>query len=128
MIRNPIVRQPLAALLLGLTLGGCTNWHVQTGSPSQIVRQPSPGMRTPPHTIRVQKRDGEIVEIDQPKVVGDSIRGVLRKVQGEPIGAVALSDVSRVETPQSDDVAAAIGIVLLVSAFALVVHQLQRGW
>ena len=92
MIRNPRVRQPLAALLLGLTLGGCQSWRIEPGNPSQAIAQ------SPRHTIRVQKRDGEVLVIDDPKVSGDSIRGAMRYAPGEPSVVVALSDVQRVET------------------------------
>ena len=92
MIRSSLVRQPLAALLLGLTLGGCTSWRLEPGGPTQAIAQ------HPSRTVRVQKRGGEVLVIDDPKVVGDSIHGVMRYAPGEPSVAVALSDVQRVET------------------------------
>ena len=95
MIRSPRVRQPLAALSLGLTVGGCTSWRVEPGNRSQAIAQSAR------HAIRVQMRDGEVLVIDDPKVVGDSIRGgAMRYAPGEPSVAVALSDVQRVETTQ----------------------------
>ena len=96
MIRSPWVRQPLAALLLGLTLGGCHSWRVETASASQaIATQPS-------RSIRVQKRDGEVLVIDKPRVVGDSIQGLMADLPGNLSVAVALSDVQRVETNHFD--------------------------
>ena len=94
MIRNPRVRQPLAALLLGLTLGGCQSWRVVPGNPSQAIAQ------FPRHAIRVQLRDGEVLVLDAPKVVDDSIRGLVHYAPGDssaPV-VVALSDVRRLET------------------------------
>ena len=78
MIRSPRVRQPLAALSLGLTVGGCTSWRVEPGNRSQAIAQSAR------HAIRVQMRDGEVLVIDDPKVVGDSIRGAMRYAPGNP--------------------------------------------
>ena len=116
MIRNPRVRQPLAALLLGLTLGGCHSWRVETGNPSQaIASQPS-------RSIRVQKRDGEVLEIDLPKVVGDSIRGLRADRFGNIRVVVALADVRRLESNHLSGRKSALfvtGIVLVVVAGCL---------
>ena len=84
MIRNPRVRQPLAALLLGLTLGGCQSWRVEPGNSSQVIAQ------FPRHAIRVQKRDGEVLEIDAPKVVDDSIRGLVHCAPADSSAPVVL--------------------------------------
>ena len=115
MIRNPRVRQPLAALLLGLTLGGCHSWRVATGNPSQAVLQ------EPSRTIRVQTRDGRVLEIDEPKVVGDSIRGLVQYAPADssaPV-VVALSDVRRLETKYFNrgKTFLTLGIALTISTF-----------
>ena len=54
--------------------------------------------------------------IDDPKVVGDSIRGVMRYASGGPTVVVALSDVQRVETTHihADTTILNLGIALSI--------------
>ena len=93
MIRNPMVRQPLSALMLGLTLGGCYRWSAPPGGPSQLMEQ------THPSVLRVHRREGQVLEIARPQIVGDSIHGVVEDAGRPPVAVVvALSDVQRVET------------------------------
>jgi len=80
---------PLA--LLALAAGACTSWHHPASpAPEVVARQHGRG------SVRVLRRDGSVLVLRTPSVVGDSIIGV----GGSPPRrtSVALADVERVET------------------------------
>ena len=80
----------LPAVLLSLAAGGCTSWHHQASpAPEVVARQHGRG------SVRVLRRDGSVLILQTPSVVGDSIIGV----GGDPPRrtGVALADVQRVD-------------------------------
>ena len=80
----------VTATLLSLAAGACTSWHAQSSpAPEVVARQHGRG------SVRVLRRDGSVMILQTPSVVGDSIIGV----GGDPPRrtGVALADVQRVD-------------------------------
>ena len=80
----------LPIALLAFAAGGCTTWHRQVSpAPEVVARQHGRG------SVRVLRRDGSVLVLQTPEVVGDSIVGV----GGTPPRrtGVALADVERID-------------------------------
>jgi hypothetical protein len=74
-----VLKRPGArTLLVSLMLTGCTVWRVQPVSPTQAVLRAAAD--TVPHDVRVRLRaDNSAWVIQQPRVVDDSIVGILKR-------------------------------------------------
>ena len=70
MLRHPLVRSPIASLMLGLTLGACSNFRVDT-PPTPAVVATNPKYET----IRVKTRDARIVVVSEPRLERDTLFG-----------------------------------------------------
>ena len=65
-------RRILSCLLLPVYLSSCTSWQVQPVSPEQVVTEEEPSR------IRVTLADSSEVEMEQPRIVGDTLRGMVK--------------------------------------------------
>ena len=73
-------------LAAAAAMAGCTQWHPESVSPSDVVATNHPAR------LRVTARDSSVTIVDAPLVAGDSLRGRV----GGSAWAIALSDVSEV--------------------------------
>ena len=74
-MRTITVRRVLSSILLPLYLSSCTYWQVPPVSPEQAITEDQPSK------IRVTLTDSSTVEMEQPRIVGDTLRGL---VKGKP--------------------------------------------
>jgi hypothetical protein len=82
----------LAAALLGafwLVVSGCYSWARQPGPPSQVVE------RYPGKSLRVTRSGGASIEVNGPRIIGDSLLGYSGASRA-PV-AIPLSDIMTVE-------------------------------
>ena len=84
-------RGPIALFLAMLTLGGCMTWRAVPGVPRDFQTGPSA------KAIRVRRADGGKVVLTQPRVVSDTLRGLLLNGSSPEEIAIPLSDVVGIE-------------------------------
>lgn len=110
---SPTLR-PIAWILIALTLAGCSSWrasHPGPASPGAAADPLRSGAPPLPDRVRLHLRDGAIIALENPRVDGDSLRGInipppeerhLFSGRGElrlgrvPL-AIALKDIQRVD-------------------------------
>ncbi len=109
---HPRYRRAIALVLAPAVITACQTWRVAELDPKSLVETKTPS------EIRVTTPYGYRIEVAEPYVVGDSILG--RKIRrGGPAVAVALADVTRVETRRVN-IAGTVGVALLLGAVAAV--------
>ncbi len=74
-MRSITVRRFVGSILLPVYLSSCTSWQVQSVSPEQAITEDQPSK------VRVTLTDSSTVEMEQPRIVGDTLRGL---VKGKP--------------------------------------------
>jgi hypothetical protein len=107
------MRWHLSLLLLLIVAAGCTGWHAQTSpAPEIVARQQGRGV------LRIARKDGSVLELRSPRVMGDSIVGI----GGSPPRrtGVALADVERIQR-RGFSASRTGGLVLGYFAFATIV-------
>jgi len=116
----------LPMLCLPLLAGACHSWRPQTTPAPQVVQQMNGR-----GTVRILRRDGSVMVLSIPQVVGDSIIGTT----GNPPqrATVAVADVQRIDTRRVSATRTgglAIGTIVLVSAVAIAaaVAALLASW
>ena len=87
-MRSITVRRVLSSILLPVYLSSCTSWQVQSVSPEQVVTEDQPS------TIRVTLTDSSELEMEQPRIVGDTLRGL---VKGKPFSGTVKDEISLIE-------------------------------
>ncbi len=120
-MRSVTVRRAVSSILLPVYLSSCTSWQVQSVSPEQVVTEDQPSK------IRVTLTDSSELEMGQPRIVGDTLRGL---VKGKPFrGAVKdsllerdvlLADIATVRI-KKPDVTKSVFLGLGIAAGAFVV-------
>jgi len=102
----------LVCIALALASSGCGGgWQIEQLTPVQVME------RKRPERVRVQLADKSSIQLNRPSIVGDSLYGV------QPGGvrrAVALSAVTRVDTPGYNSAPILVG-VLLALGIAIVI-------
>ena len=123
--------RPVGIVVLGIQIAGCASWKT---SYMGVVGT----LNARPATVRVETREGRRVEVADPQVVADSIRGRVREcVRVGPVGdrevcamftatVAAVSDVTRVEVSRFSVQKTAI-VFLALPVFALVVFFASGG-
>ncbi len=118
------LRRLTCCLLLPAFLAGCSSWYVQEVSPQQLVTEEQP------EKIRVTLADGSQLELQLPRVSGDTLMGYEvrgRRYSGQQVN-IPLSDVTDVAIQRTDagkTTALIFGMVLVVGAAVLVVGNLD---
>ena len=80
-------RRPIALAMLMWFVPACTAWHVEQGvTPQQLIADRHPG------AVRVTLPDRSQIVLDQPRITGDSVAGI---VDGRD-SSVAASNVTQV--------------------------------
>ena len=67
--RSRYARRVLVPVMVVSLLSGCSYWHVQEMTPSQVVTEKEPDR------VRLTMLDGARVELSEPQVVGSEILG-----------------------------------------------------
>ena len=81
-----------SVLVLALPLSGCKSWRVQTAvSPAEFVAKEHP------ERIQVVRLDKSKLELFNPTVVGDSLKGLPTELAIRPV-IIPLGDISTVAT------------------------------
>jgi hypothetical protein len=113
--RGPAVVGVMAALTLGVAAGGCTAWKTESGRPGEVVAEKKPDR------VRVNRYDGNTVELAQPLIAGDSLSGYGRNSPDSARVSMALSDVQSVSIQRVDAGKTAVLIAGLgVTAIAVI--------
>ncbi|MFI5309866.1 MAG: hypothetical protein ACHQQ3_01425 [Gemmatimonadales bacterium] len=124
MHRRLAFRRPIGLLLLVLQAGGCSRWQVQTGTtPAELIA------RDHPKQLHLTLFDGTHVEIRDPQVDRDSVRGRITSASGTHAGAIATSDVALASTRQLDGrktSVVVVGVVIPVAVAVLIVIAISR--
>ncbi len=80
----------MIVLLTAASGAGCQVWHTQPPAQMTASRQTS--------TLRVTRHDGSEVILEQPKIRGDTIFGIVRSYQSAGEARIPLNDVRDVAT------------------------------
>jgi hypothetical protein len=96
----PSTAAACAVLLLALGVTSCSKWEVEQTSPASFL------VSDPPGAIRVERHDGSVVELVQPKVHENELSGLVpgSAAPGAPFRRVLipLADIRRVASRRSD--------------------------
>ncbi len=71
-MRSITVRRVVSAILLPVYLSSCTSWQVPPVSPEQAITEDQPSK------IQITLSDSSTVEMEQPRIVGDTVRGTVK--------------------------------------------------
>jgi hypothetical protein len=88
--KSSVFKPLLGVALLCLSSGACTTWK---GAP--VTPQAFPAI-DPSFAVRVTLRDGAILQIESPRVVGDSLNGIDSRNR-RPL-VLPLAEIQRLET------------------------------
>ena len=104
-------RRILSCILLPAYLSSCTAWHVQSASPKQVITEDQPSK------IRVTLTDSSTVEMEQPRIVGDTLRGLVKGGADDSLVErdVLLANIATVRVRKSN-VGKTVGSALFVVA------------
>jgi len=81
-----------SVLVLAFPLSGCKSWRVETGAaPAEFVA------REHPERIQIRKGDKTTLELYNPSVVGDSLKGLPTELAIRPV-TVPLTEIATVAT------------------------------
>jgi hypothetical protein len=104
-------------VLLALSLAGCYGWRVESTPAATYVAE------TKPERVQVIRTDRTKVELFNPAVAGDSLKGLPTELAIRPI-TVPLSEVKSVST-RHFSIKKTIGLAGLIVAGAFVYDQLM---
>ena len=107
-------RVPAAAAML-VAANACSQWQIEPRPAQAIVADGAPAR------LRVELRDGSVVDLSAPTVVGDTLYGLIPGSQpaGRPLDrrAVPLADVERVALQRKQMLLTTGSIILLPLAY-----------
>ena len=111
------MRRILSGLLLPAYLSSCTSWQVQPVSPEQAITEDQPSK------IQLILSDSTMVEMEQPRIVGDTLRGLVKGGAEESLVErdVLLADIAtvRVRKTSVNGRFYAVGIYIAATAALL---------
>ena len=70
--RSSTVRRVVSGMLLLVYLSSCTSWKVPPVSPAQVITEDQPSK------IQITLNDSSTMELEQPRLVGDTVRGLVK--------------------------------------------------
>lgn len=117
---HPHYRRLVAAVLLPVYLGGCTQWTVRPVSPQQVrtITEEQPAK------VRITLADSTRLEFEDITLVGDSIAGRNGRGPDSQWQMVGIDQVALLETVTSSrDALHALAGVAVIGAAALVVGR-----
>lgn len=119
LLHRCVVAYPLLACLVV----GCARWQPETGSPAAIVGRH-------PTAVRVETRNGSVVELVRTEVVGDTLTGLEAGSApgGAPLRRVAIpvEQIERIGSKRGD--ARRIVAAALAAPLAYVAGGFLMGW
>ncbi len=71
-MRSITVRRVLSSILLPAYLSSCKSWQVPPVRPEQVITEDQPSK------VRITLSDSSTVEMEQPRIVGDTVRGTVK--------------------------------------------------
>ena len=71
-MRSITVRRVLSSILLPAYLSSCKSWQVPPVSPEQAITEDQPSK------VQITLSDSSTVEMEQPRIVGDTVRGTVK--------------------------------------------------
>ena len=118
MFRHPHVRRPVASLMLGLTLGACSHFRVDTRPVPEVVA-------TNPNNeiIQVKTREAHMVEVSEPRLERDTLFGYTRdgkSASNRPV-AFPLRDVESLSTRHFNALGSAGVFVVVLAGVAVII-------
>ena len=107
------MRRILSCVLLPVYLSSCTSWQVQSVSPEQVVTEDQPSK------IRVTLTDSLELEMEQPRVVGDTLRGLVKGGADDSLVErdVLLADIATVRVKKTNDTKTVFLVLVITGAF-----------
>lgn len=122
MFRRPLVRCAIPSLALGLAVGACSHFQVDTRPIPKVVAT------TPKNeTVRVKTRDARTVEVSEPRLERDTLFGYSRGsavAQDRPV-VLPLREVESLSTRQFktlESVGLVVGILTVIFFGAVLWH------
>ena len=122
--------QLATALLVSLAFSSCSSWQVSPVRPQQLLAS------DPPETIQVRDTAGGLYLLDHPRLVGDSVTGIVTVLSidegsGLPVSRraerrIPLAGVDRIGVTKVD-AGKTGGLLALLGAFGLFLAHLARG-
>jgi len=107
-------RRALSVLLLTLYLPSCTFWTATETPLPELT-----GTATPPALVRITTVDGEVIDLQDPRVHNDTVIGGAVPDTGWVF--VAMADITKVEVKEKSVLKTAVGVVGLVGLVWLLV-------
>ena len=97
-MRSIAVRRVISGILLPLYLSSCTSWQVPPVSPEQAVTEDQPSK------VRLTLTDSSQLEMEQPRMVGDTMRGLVKGgADDSPVERdVLLADIATLRVQKTD--------------------------
>lgn len=89
-------RRLVSSVLLAVYLSSCTSWQPLPVSPEQAIAEDYPSK------IRLTLSDGSRLEMEQPRIVGDTVRGAVRNNSSLVERDVLLADIVTLKVRKSD--------------------------
>ncbi len=124
-MRSITVRRVISGILLPLYLSSCTYWQVPPVSPEQAITEDQPSK------IRVTLTDSSTVEMEQPRIVGDTLRGLVKGGADDSLVErdVLLADIATVRVKKTDAIKSVLlfggilaGVLVALAAFCRPTH------
>ncbi len=120
------MRRILSCILLPVYLSSCTSWQVQSVSPEQVVTEGEPSK------IRVTLTDSSELEMEQPRMVGDTLRGLVKGGADDSLVErdVLLADIVTVRVKKTDPGRTAflgLGIVAVIGGAVFAITVASAG-
>jgi hypothetical protein len=108
------LRRATGWLVPGLLLVGCVKWHPESASPDAVAA-------SSPKAIRVERRDGVVVELVRVDVANDTLTGLQPRSSpaGKPLNRVAIpvDQIARIGSRRADSRRMIAGIIALPLAY-----------
>ena len=115
-MRSIAVRRVISALLLPAYLSSCTSWQVPPVSPEQAITEDQPSK------VRVTLNDSTQLEMEQPRMVGDTLRGLVKGGTDDSLVErdVLLADIATLKVAKGDAKKSVfLGLGILAGVFAV---------
>lgn len=93
------LRSAIYSIALGLSLGGCVKWQAETAAPAAV-------MSTNPKVMRIQRRDGVVLELVRVEIANDTLTGLQpgSARAGRPYNRVSIpvAEIARIGSRRAD--------------------------
>lgn len=103
----------VACLMLGLSLGGCSSWQVQSVTPKALLGH------TAPDKVRLTLANGDELVVSHPRLAGDTLGGMAdaRPVQ-VPLNSIRRVATRHISLGKSVGLGLGVGLIAFITAAA----------